>query len=212
MTSRSWSGSRWRLACLLVAAGALANSGCLLIAAGAAGGTAAYYYVKGKVCQTFHASLGDAFAATRTALIELGMPVAKEEHDALSAFVESRTADGERVRIYLELEPSRIPAEGAQTRVCVRVATFGDQWVSARILDQVSLHLAPAGMLPPQAAPGAAPGLLLGPAPISPPPPPIQPAAAPPETPPPPALPPDTSPDTGERRTDEVRPPALPGP
>ena len=133
-----------QMLCLALAALTLANGGCLWIAAGATGGAAVgYAYAKGKVCGMFNASFGDTWQATRTALGELGMRIVKEERDGLTGFVESRTADGEHVRIYLRAQPSPFPADGEVTRACVRIATFGDRPVSERILDQIGLHLAP---------------------------------------------------------------------
>jgi hypothetical protein len=53
------------------------------------------------------------------------------------------------VRIYLDCLPSPIPAEGLLTRVSIRVATFGDESVSARILEQIAWRLAhPAPLAP----------------------------------------------------------------
>jgi hypothetical protein len=123
---------------------ALANSGCLVATtAGIAGGAAiGYAYCKGRVCETYNANYDDTWAATRTALAELGMPVMKEERKPSEGFIESRTADGDRVKIYVENGASRIPAEGQVCRVSVRVATFGDRPVSDRVLDQLGLHLA----------------------------------------------------------------------
>jgi hypothetical protein len=176
---------RLRLGYLAMALLAVGQGGCLLVAAGVAGGaTAAYLYHSGKVCRIYNAAFADAIAATRTALGELGMEVTGEEQSkAGEAFLESRTADGERVRIYLDLQPSKFPAEGALTRICVRVATFGDHPVSNRILDQVSAHLVPANMLavpppvlpaqptaPPQPTPLPAPRPLDPPAQTAPPP------------------------------------------
>jgi Protein of unknown function (DUF3568) len=134
---------------LLAVAAALANSGCLLVAAGAAGGAAVgYAYCKGGVCSTYNAGFADTFAASQAALRDLGMPIVLEEETAADGFLESRTADGNRVRVYVEPVTSKIPAEAVQTRVCVRVATFGDRPVSERILDQVGLHLTPVTAVP----------------------------------------------------------------
>jgi len=138
----------------------LSRSGCLWIAAGGMGGAAVgYAYYKGKVCGVYNACLADTWAATHTALGELGMPVVSEENHVARGFIESRTADGERVRIYFEMEPSKFPVEGEVTRVCVRIATFGDRLVSERILDQVGLHLTPVN---PYVAPLPAPSVKLG--------------------------------------------------
>jgi len=172
---------------------ALANSGCLLATAGgvAGGAVVGYAYYKGKLCATYNASCDDTWAATRTAVGELGMPIVREERKGSEGFIETRTADGERVRIYVQAETSRIPAEGQITRVSVRAATFGDRPVSDRILDQVAIHLAPAP-LPgvPSPLPAAAPGLIqTGAAPSS-----SLPANFPQQTAPPPLLPPEPEP------------------
>ena len=165
-----WKTTGARLAYLVLAGVALTGSGCVAAAIGvAAGGAAAggYLYYRGKVNQDYVANLDDVWAASHTALQELGMPVVKEERGTTTATMESKTADGERVYLNMEMENSRIPAEGATTRVGVRVGTFtlGDQVVSERILDQVGAHLKPATQ-----------------------------AAAPPQTPPPPLLPAEPAP------------------
>ncbi|HMC65986.1 MAG TPA: DUF3568 family protein [Gemmataceae bacterium] len=170
----------WTLtAFALMAAVALVNAGCLLVAAGAAGGAAAgYFYYQGKVCMAYDASFDDTRAAVRTALSELGMPVVKEEDEKGEVFIESRTTDGDRVRIYMDTIRSQFPAEGPLTRVCIRVATFGDHPVSYRIFDWIGAHLVAVPI----------PGDPNGPAAAAPSTPPAaaQPPAVPPETPPPP--------------------------
>src|SRR5438445_12808598 len=89
------------------------------------------------------------------------MPIVKEERNADGGFLESRTADNETVRIYVDALPSKIPAEGSLSRVSVRVATFGDKQFSNRLLDQVGLHLVPAGVaLQPVAAQPASLGVV----------------------------------------------------
>ncbi len=172
-----------RLACVLAAAAALANGGCLLVAAGAAaGGAATYAYAKGKVCRSYPANHGDTRAAVHAALAELKLPVVEEDVNASASSVESRTARGDKLRVFLDTQVSPIPAEGSVTRVCVRVATFGDQDVSERILDQIGFHLVPAGLAGPPAppVPPSPPSGAVQPAGG------FQPAKAPPETPPPP--------------------------
>ncbi len=130
----------------------LTNSGCLLATAGVAGGAVAgYAYFKGKLCDTYNASCDDTWAAVHAALAELGMPIVKEERKGTEGFIESRTTNGERVRLTMQTEASPIPAEGPICRVCVRIATFGDRPVSDRILDQVGMHL------PPSPGPAASP-------------------------------------------------------
>lgn len=171
--------TRYQLCCLFVAALALGNGGCLLAAAGAAagGGAAVYAYSKGNVCHNFNASFNDSWAAVRTSLTELGMPVLSEDRKATGkGIIETRAGDGSAVTITLEATPSAIPAEGVVTEVCIRVGTWGNYGVSDRILGQVNSHLAPPG------APAGAPQ------------PPAQgwtPAQTPPTTAPPPLLPPE---------------------
>jgi hypothetical protein len=181
-----------RAAQLVLLLTTLANSGCLLATAGVAGGAVAgYAYVKGKLCDTYNANYDDTLAAVHTALAELGMPIVKEERDGAEGYIECRTANGERVRIYLQAQTGSIPAGGQVCRVCVRVATFGDRPVSDRILDQVGMHLAPTpwpGTLAPTLNPNqaviqtGAPSLSTPSANLR------------PETPPPPLLPPEHTP------------------
>jgi hypothetical protein len=105
------------------------------------------------------------------------MPVVTENRDADEDHIESKTADGDKVKIDIEIHKSRIPAEGDISKVCVRVATFGDTAVSSRILDQVDRHLIPA----------APPGTALGqPQPANGAPPLPQPIGGAPQSPPPP--------------------------
>lgn len=151
-----------RAAQLVLAAAALTCGGCLLAAAGIAGGAAAgVAYCNGKLNQVYNADFADAVAAVRTALGELGMPVEQEELDGGHGFIRSRIADGARVRVYLDTLPSKFPTEGPLTRVGVRVATFGDDLVSERILAQIGAHLVstqvPGAPTPAQFAPAAAP-------------------------------------------------------
>lgn len=123
---------------------ALLNSGCLAAAAvGAAGGGAAafYAYQRGRLYRDYPASLTDAIAAVRTSLAELQFPPGSEKLKDGTACIETKTVDGATVHVYLEALTSRVPVEGPVTRITVRVGAFGDDAVSARILDQVSIHL-----------------------------------------------------------------------
>jgi hypothetical protein len=137
------------LAYLALAAVALANAGCLVAAAaGAAGGVAGYAYYKGKVGRTYLANVEDVRAATHTALRELQMPVLSDEPAERGGKIESRAGDDD-VSISLALNDSPVPGEGPVTQVSVRVATFGNEALSDRILDQIGYHLLPPSRLPP---------------------------------------------------------------
>jgi hypothetical protein len=142
-------GQGWRLLYLVAAATTLANGGCLAAAIGgvaAAGGAAGYAYYKGGLAGEFNASPENCWAASKTALQELGMPVIAEtrEKDGTGT-LDSRTGDGQTVRIALASLSVRIPAEGPRTDVSVRVGLLGDRAVSDRILTQVAAHLVPVG-------------------------------------------------------------------
>jgi hypothetical protein len=137
-----------------VATAALLQTGCLLVAAGAAAGGAAagYAYYNGRLYRDYPAGMGDTLVAVRGALADLQFPLLSEESGA-APFLLTRTTDGSKIRICLETVASRVPVEGTVTRVSIRVATFGDEAVSARILDQVARRLA----IPIAAAPAPAP-------------------------------------------------------
>jgi hypothetical protein len=168
---KSWRIASVRIVPLVLAGLALANSGCLMVAAGvAAGGAAAggYMYYKGNVTRDYAANLDDAWTAAHTALAELGMPVVKEDRNGNGGTIDTRTADGDRVRINFEAATSRIPAEGNVTEVGVRVApytSFGDELVSERVLNQIGAHLVPLNRVQTAAPPQSAPPPLLPPEP-----------------------------------------------
>jgi hypothetical protein len=139
--TRWWQG---RASWLILAAIAATQSGCLAAAAGcAAGAGAGYAYYKGRVDRDYTANRDDVWAALHTSLGELQMPVVKEEREADEDHIETRTAEGDKVKIYVEVHKSAIPAEGDISKVSVRVATWGDSVVSSRVLDQVDRHLMP---------------------------------------------------------------------
>jgi hypothetical protein len=180
--SQTWRTRTVRTGYLLLAALALTGSGCVAAAVGVAAagaGAGGYMYLKGESGQEYVANLDDVRNATHAALQDLHMPVVKDDHDAGSGYIESKTADGATVHIKLKLETSRIPAEGAVTWAGVRVGTFdfGDTVVSDRILAQIGSHLTPTN----RATVGAPPGV-------------------PPQTAAPPLLPAEPTPATGWNR------------
>lgn len=166
----------YRLGVLLVlAAVSFLQSGCLLAAAGLAGAAAAgTAYAKGKICALYNARPNDAWAATRQAVAEMGMPILEEEYDGREGMIRTRTAEGDLVRIYLEARTSGIPSDGGPiTKICIRVATFGDWPLSERIMAQIGAHLAPPQVVaaqPPAVQPMPGPVLPLGGPQTSPPP------------------------------------------
>jgi hypothetical protein len=137
---------------LVLGLAVLLNAGCLVAAIGAAGAAGAavagYAYCNGLLYRDYPATLSDSMAAVRTSLMELHFPIVKEKTDTGTALIQTRTGDDHAVRIYLDIVPSPIPAEGALTRIGIRVGFSGDEAVSARILDQVSRHLVAPGLAP----------------------------------------------------------------
>jgi hypothetical protein len=134
------------IALIGVAGLALGSAGCLAAALGCAGAAAAgggYVYLQGNNYQLYAASFDDSWAAAKTALTDLGMPIQEEKRENGTGFLRSQTTDGETVRINLEPEPSKFPADRPQTRVCVRVGVFGDHPASVRVFDQIGTHLTP---------------------------------------------------------------------
>lgn len=127
----------------IVAALAILQGGCLLAIAGVAAGGAAtgYLYYKGRICRDYPASLPDVRNAVHAALADLHFGIFTEEAKDGKDFLVTRTTNGKKVRIYLDCLTSPIPAEGLVTRVSIRVATFGDESISMRILDQIGWHL-----------------------------------------------------------------------
>jgi hypothetical protein len=128
----------------MLAAMALTSSGCLAVAAGcAAGGAAGYAYYQGRVARDYPAAFDPTWAAANGALADLGMPVIHTERNGDTASIESRTSEGQKVSILLDVQPPRAPSDPPLTRVSARVAVFGDQGFSKRYLEQVAFHLVP---------------------------------------------------------------------
>lgn len=138
---------RRALLLVLLAVLSCGNSGCLLATVGAVGGAVTYAYCKGKHCQIYPADFPDTWAAVQAALADFGMPVMHADMKGTKGSIESRTAGGQKVKIQLETLPSPIPTDGIVTRVGIRVATFGDQFVSDRFFEQVGAHLTPPSTL-----------------------------------------------------------------
>jgi hypothetical protein len=135
--------TRWFFS-LLVAALTFVSSGCLAAAVtvGVVGaGAAGYVYYQGAVPRNYPVGMDSAWTATQQALTDLGMPILSAVRDSDSATIETRTEDGDKVKITLEPRASRVPADGEWTHVSVRVALLGDDPVTERILNQIDTHL-----------------------------------------------------------------------
>jgi Protein of unknown function (DUF3568) len=149
-----------RIGTVLIGLLLLTNTGCLagiILGAGAAaagGAAAGYYWVQGRMYRDYPSDFTQSHAAVQAAMAENHLPLLSQEHPSAGAEVlETRTTDGSSVKIYLTTGASPLPAEGAVTRIAVRVGVFGEENVSKRVLDQIGKHLAPPLVPPPQ--PGA---------------------------------------------------------
>jgi hypothetical protein len=144
----------------LVALLAIMQGGCLLALAGVGAGAAAtgYLYCKGRIYRDYPASLPDVRNAVRAALLDLHFLIFTEEAKDGKAFLVTKTTTGKKVRVYLDCLASPIPAEGLVTRVSIRVGAFGDESVSAHILDQVAWRLSHGPVPGPVAVPTVQPG------------------------------------------------------
>jgi len=146
-----------RLLYALIAVLALTQAGCLLALAGAAAGGAAaggYFYCKGRLYRDYSANLPDVRNAVHAALLDLHFLIFTEDAKDGKAFLLTKTTNGKKIRIYLDCLSSPIPAEGLVTRVSIRVATFGDEGISARLFEQIAVRLThPAPIAPAPPAP-----------------------------------------------------------
>ena len=135
----------------LLALALACGSGCAALVVGgvaAGAGAAGYFYLNGLMYREYKAGLADTTQAVRAGLAELHFPIAKQKTDTGTAYLETKTSDGYKVQVYLNVVPSPIPAEGAVTRVSVRVGFAGDDKVSASILDATTKALPGSGLPP----------------------------------------------------------------
>ena len=118
-------------------------TGCLAVALTGlgAGAAATYFYYQGKACQDYTAGFESTWQALNGSLAESGFPIIRQKASKTRGIIETRTGDGAKVEIDVELQPSRIPAERDVTRVCIRVGMFGDEKVSQRILDGIGVRI-----------------------------------------------------------------------
>lgn len=124
----------------------VAGSGCaaLIVGGAVAGGAAAgYAYYNGNVPRDFPAGMEQTWTATHLALNDLGYPVVRTETTSTGGFIESKTAEGQRIVITLQKSPQHEIPGVVATRVGVRVAVFGDQPLSEHILHQIQTRLGP---------------------------------------------------------------------
>jgi hypothetical protein len=121
-------------AIVVLAMATLSASGCIWLALGAVGGGAAAVYYKGRLEQTLNADVAKCHRAAERALADLKLPVFESRADAVTAHLESKYADGERVWIDMETVGSE------STKVKIWVGLTGDKDRSLAILDGIKRH------------------------------------------------------------------------
>ncbi len=130
---------------LALAAVAVVNSGCLAAVAGAAAaGAGGVMYYMANVKETYDTDIAVAMRAADYALSDLGMPIVAVSPiapESVSASIESRTGTQDKVMVYFDQDGPKIPTDPAKTTIGVRVATFGDEETSRRILSQIAARL-----------------------------------------------------------------------
>ncbi len=116
-------------ACALMMA--LSAGGCLALAVGAAAGAGTVAYIQGELEAVEEIPLDRAWSASQATIEELQFNKTAERKDALQGRITAERADGSDVTI-------RLDAEGdTQTKIRIRVGTFGDEAVSRTILDTI---------------------------------------------------------------------------
>jgi hypothetical protein len=141
----------------------LPSAGCIVAAVGTAAlagaGAAGYAYVQAATPGDFPADMDKTWTAAQMALADLKMTIDTAQRDNDTATIETRTGTGEKVTITLDPRVKAVPADGEWTHVTVRVATFGNEEVSDRVLKQMAVrlglpqHPAVAGQSQPRVAP-----------------------------------------------------------
>ena len=111
------------------------QGGCLLFAAAAAtGGTVAY--VKGDLEQMVDATPDKVAVAAEAALKDMSLTVISARGSAFDADVVARTAGDAKAHVVAKARGERA------SWVSVRVGVFGDDGMSARIMQAINKHLA----------------------------------------------------------------------
>ncbi len=113
---------------------ALFNHGCVAAAIGVgAAGTVAYARGDLEVVESY--SLDKVYEATETALDELELNVISKSKDALTATINARDAQDQKVTITLKKIAEQT------TKISVRIGTFGDETKSRLIYQKINYNL-----------------------------------------------------------------------
>jgi hypothetical protein len=121
------------------------TTGCIVAAVGTAAlagaGAASYAYVHAAAPGDFPADMDKTWTAAQQALGDLKMDIDTAQRDNDTATIETKTGTGDKVTLTLEPRAKAVPADGQWTHVTVRVATFGNEEVSDRVIKQIATRL-----------------------------------------------------------------------
>jgi Protein of unknown function (DUF3568) len=119
----------------ILAALTFAQTGCLLVAA-AAGTGATVAYVTGDLESMVDAPPDKVAAAAQAALRDMNLAVVSARGSALDADVVARTANDAKVHVVAKSRGEKM------SWVSIRIGVFGNDAMSAQILEKIKQHLA----------------------------------------------------------------------
>ena len=127
-------------ACLRLLAGLFAImmllTGCVaVLAGGAVGGGTYYVYLNGELSQNLDRPVPKIYGAAMATLKELHLPVLEDSHDSLTARIESRFSNGQKIWIKID------SATASTSKIGVRVGLLGDRGKSGTLLGAIDNHL-----------------------------------------------------------------------
>lgn len=112
-------------------------TGCVavVVAGAAAAGAGTYAYVKGDLKGTVEASVDQTWAATQSALKELGYLVVEQSKGVNDGELKARSPTDQKVTIKVKRQTETL------TDLAIRVGTFGDEAVSRTVMERIQKHL-----------------------------------------------------------------------
>lgn len=133
--SRMWPYPlRWALT-LCLGLACLLSSGCAALFVGAGAGAAGVAYAKGELHEELVADPRDIAAAAEKAFEALDLRTISAASSAVDALVVGRAAADRRITLRVRVGPQ------GQSRLSIRVGSFGDETISRRIHEEIRRHL-----------------------------------------------------------------------
>jgi hypothetical protein len=114
---------------------ALTAAGCIPLMVGAAAGVGGYAWVKGALVKDFDVPALELHKATISALKDLKVDITEDKSDRLSALVNGKFADGNKIVINIEAMTERT------SRIKIRVGIIGDKDRSEMIYNAIKKRI-----------------------------------------------------------------------